>query len=101
MNNVIEIIKIIIDELNECTGPDALENFSKKDLLEKIAESNNLAVVNWFQEQNLDKQTLYLYSMDENTLGKKMSELLDRVRNANDHSTDLERDYEEDELGME
>ena len=53
MNNVIETMKNIIDELNECTGPDALENFSKKDLLEKIAESNNLAVVNWFKEQNL------------------------------------------------
>ena len=99
MNNAIETMKNIIDELNECTGPDALENFSKKDLLEKIAESNNLAVINWFKEQNLDKQTLY--SMDENTLGKKMSELLDRVRNANDHSTDLERDYEEDEREME
>lgn len=99
MNNVFKTMKNIIDELNECTGPDALENFSKKDLLEKIAESNNLAVINWFKEQNLDKQTLY--SMDENTLGKKMSELLDRVRNANDHSTDLERDYEEDEREME
>lgn len=30
MNNVIETMKNIIDELNECTGPDALENFSKK-----------------------------------------------------------------------
>ena len=99
MNNTIETMKNIIDELNECTGPDELENFSKKDLLEKIIESKNLAVENWFQEQNLDKQTLY--SMDENTLGKKMSELLDRVRNANDHSTDLERDYEEDEREME
>lgn len=99
MNNAIETMKNIIDGLNECTGPDELENFSKKDLLEKIIESKNLAVENWFQEQNLDKQTLY--SMDENTLGKKMSELLDRVRNANDHSTDLERDYEEDEREME
>ena len=39
--------------------------------------------------------------MDENTLDIKMSELLDRIRNANDHSTGLERDYEEDERGME
>ena len=97
MNNVIETMKNIIDELNECTGPDALENFSKKDLLEKIAESNNLAVVNWFKEQNLKKETLYL--MDENTLDIKMSELWDRIRNANNHSKVW--DHEEDELGME
>ena len=30
MNNAIETMKNIIDELNECTGPDELENFSKK-----------------------------------------------------------------------
>lgn len=99
MNNVFKTMKNIIDELNECTGPDALENFSKKDLLEKIAESNNLAVVNWFKEQNLKKETLYL--MDENTLDIKMSELWDRIRNANNHSTDKVWDHEEDELGME
>lgn len=99
MNNVFKTMKNIIDELNECTGPDALENFSKKDLLEKIAESNNLAVINWFKEQNLKKETLYL--MDENTLDIKMSELWDRIRDANNHSTELERDYEEDERGME
>ena len=47
----------------------------------------------------MKKETLYL--MDENTLDIKMSELWDRIRNANNHSTDKVWDHEEDELGME
>lgn len=91
MYSVIDTMKKIVEELNISNGSNELINLSKKDLLEKITGSTDLAVTNWLQKQKLDLKSLC--SMDDNRLGKKMSELLAAVKDSNKHDNrdELER----------
>lgn len=92
MYSVIETMRNIVEELNICNGPNELINLSKKDLLEKITGATDLATTGWLQKQNLDLETLC--SMDDNGLGKKMSELLIVVKGGNKHDNrdEIERE---------